>query len=148
MPPWICRYFSDDNSNHLIERIRVWKRNRDAFTHSKLFRQITTTEELKGIAEDGANLCKNYAIKQTIISGWSKDIRQNHKTILCILCIKTFSVPIVNATTTYLELSITIHPSLELAECTTRAVRPLPFKLFIYSFTFDACIIDKIHPTI
>ena len=63
MPPWICRYFSDDNSNHLIERIRVWKRNRDAFTHSKLFRQITTTEELKGIAEDGANLCKELCNK-------------------------------------------------------------------------------------
>ena len=56
--PWIGRYFSDDNSNKLIDRIIAWKdyqRNRP--TH-RLMKIIVTTEELSTYAENGKALCK------------------------------------------------------------------------------------------
>ena len=56
--PWIGRYFSDDNSNKLIDRIIAWKdyqRNRP--TH-RLMKILVTTEELRNYAENGKALCK------------------------------------------------------------------------------------------
>lgn len=56
--PWIGRYFSDDNSNKLIDRITDWKdyqRNRP--TH-RLMKILVTTEELHNYAENGKALCK------------------------------------------------------------------------------------------
>ena len=56
--PWIGRYFSDDNSNKLIDRIIDWKNyQRNRPTH-RLMKILVTTEELRNYAENGKALCK------------------------------------------------------------------------------------------
>ena len=58
-PPWIGRYFSDDNSDNLIDRIIDWNRqNRNPPTH-RLMRMKTTTEKLRISAILGRDLCKD-----------------------------------------------------------------------------------------
>lgn len=63
--PWIARYFSDDNSHQLINKIKCWKdKNRNPLTH-KLMTIITTTKGLQDIAEEGECLCKELSNQAT-----------------------------------------------------------------------------------
>lgn len=58
-PPWIGRYFSDDNSKNLIDKLLDWnKQNRNPPTH-RLMRMKTTTAKLRISAELGRDLCKD-----------------------------------------------------------------------------------------
>ncbi|MBQ9242434.1 MAG: hypothetical protein IJ165_04295 [Proteobacteria bacterium] len=63
--PWIGKYFSDENSNNLIDRIIDWKNNmRNTPTH-KLMKIITTKEELCNYANTGADLCRELSNRAT-----------------------------------------------------------------------------------
>ena len=68
---YIERYFSDDNSDDLIERIKNWKRNRDCLTH-RLMNIIVTENELREYAECGKELCKELNNKTNNYKGMVK----------------------------------------------------------------------------
>lgn len=56
--PWIGKYFSDEHSNKLMDRIAAWKDNfRNRVTHN-LMRIRTTTKSLHDYVMEGEALCK------------------------------------------------------------------------------------------